>query len=214
MLKMNLKNTFAVLMTFAALSASTHAMAQPEERLLSEEEMMRMFKQQSEKFREKRETGEVDTMPSSQETAEQAPAIESPEIKDVKLDEMQEGDVALDVSIVPEHAKTVDYNRPMAGYVPLGDIQLAVDMNNKSLREIIDEIVMQASQHTGDWQVKWRLRKEHDFLLDEKVNLTAESSFREFVDHLVDRVANMTGIRLFVTIFDTSRVIIISDTYY
>lgn len=226
------KNRFLPFLMIGALAFSFAVVALAQEvessadGLLSEEAMMKLFKEQSAKFKEnggvvaptvsgdKVDTSLEGNRADADEFAQ--PNMVSDAVEPKNTVDTMSYDVSgskVDVSIVP-HGVTLDYTRPIGGYVPLGDIRLAVDMSNQTLLQIIDEIVAQASVHTGAWHVKWRLRKEHEFLLNEKVNLTAESSFREFIDHLVDRVNNMTGIHLFVTIFETSRVIVISDTYY
>lgn len=98
--------------------------------------------------------------------------------------------------------------------VALKNIRLAVDTDNASLKEIINNIIGQAEVHTGPWNVKWRLKPENQHILNQKVNLIAEGTFSDFAYHLTDRVKNMTGTQLFISSFDTARVIIISDTVY
>lgn len=98
--------------------------------------------------------------------------------------------------------------------VSLNDIRLVLDAENTSLRDIFGEIVTQAAEYTGPWTVKWRLKPENMGLLDERVNLTAEAKFSEFVALLTERVRNMSGVQLYVTAFHDSRLILVTDTYY
>ncbi len=100
-----------------------------------------------------------------------------------------------------------------ADLIPLGSVNIAVNVENKSLKDIVKGIVKKAEKEAGHWDVKWRLRPENEHVLEARVNLTAETNFESFMDHLLDRVNNMTGIQLGVSVFEMSRIIIISDTY-
>jgi hypothetical protein len=99
-------------------------------------------------------------------------------------------------------------------YKDLSDIRVAVNIENATLQQVMEDIVSQAEEKTGPWDIAWRLKNENRYLLEDKVNLTAESNFDEFVGYMVDRVNNMSGVQLFVKVFNMSRVIVISDTYY
>jgi len=98
--------------------------------------------------------------------------------------------------------------------VPLENIRLVVDVDNATLRQIVTDVVSQAAHYSGPWRVKWRLKPENLGLLDERVNLNAEAPLGEFFGFLSERVKNLTGTQLFVTVFAGSRVILLSDTYY
>lgn len=98
--------------------------------------------------------------------------------------------------------------------IHLEDIKLVVDVENATLRQVVQDVVGQAAQHTGPWRVKWRLKPENMGLLDEQVNLTAEAPFGAFFALLAERVKNLTGTQLFVTVFGSSRVILVTDTFY
>lgn len=98
--------------------------------------------------------------------------------------------------------------------VDLKNIRLAVDSDNITLEELINDIITKAEEHTGPWKVKWRLKPENEHILNQRVNLIAEGTFGEFTYHLTDRIKNMTGTQLFLSHFDAARVIVISDTVY
>lgn len=102
----------------------------------------------------------------------------------------------------------------MSQNVALDSIKLVVDVENESLRDIVNDVVGQAAEHTGEWTVKWRLKPENTDLPDERVNLTAEAPFGQFVNLLSERVRNLTGVQLYMTAYAESRVILITDTYY
>lgn len=96
----------------------------------------------------------------------------------------------------------------------LASVRMAVDVENTTLQELVDNIVHQAAEHTGPWRVKWRLKPENKNLLTTRVNLLAEGSFNDFTFHLAERIKNMTGTQLFFSHFNAARVIVVSDTYY
>lgn len=98
--------------------------------------------------------------------------------------------------------------------IALEDIRLVLDVENVTLRDVMREIAKQAATYTGPWTVKWRLKPENMDLLDERVNLTVEAPFGEFCDLLTERVKNMTGTQLYVTAFESARILLVTDTYY
>ncbi|MFZ2587653.1 MAG: hypothetical protein WAZ18_06025 [Alphaproteobacteria bacterium] len=98
--------------------------------------------------------------------------------------------------------------------VALGNIHVTIDVEDTSLRDVVNEIVSQAAEHSGAWTVKWRLKPENSSIPDEKVNLTAESNFDDFVARLTERVRNLTGVGLYITAFEGSRVILVTDSFY
>jgi hypothetical protein len=119
-------------------------------------------------------------------------------------------------------AELEEHITPTTVFVPGGapqetrleDIKLVVDVENATLRRVVQDVVAQAAQHTGPWRVKWRLKPENMGLLDEQVNLTAEAPFGAFFALLAERVKNLTGTQLYVTVFGAARVILVTDTYY
>ncbi|NBV54480.1 MAG: hypothetical protein EBR79_02060 [Proteobacteria bacterium] len=98
--------------------------------------------------------------------------------------------------------------------VALEDIELVLDVENVSLKDVVRHITKQAEPYSGPWQVKWRLQPENAGLMDERVNLTAQAKFGEFVDLLTEKIKNLTGTQLFVTAFNSSRVLLVTDSYY
>lgn len=98
--------------------------------------------------------------------------------------------------------------------VGLEQIQVVMDVNNVTLREVMTQIVGQAAQYTGPWTVKWRLSPTNMSVMNERVNLTAEADFGSFCNLLTEKVKNMTGTQLFVTAFAGTRVLLVTDTYY
>ncbi len=97
---------------------------------------------------------------------------------------------------------------------PLENIVLVLDVENASLRQVVNEVMQQAAHYSGPWRVKWRLKPENMGLLEEKVNLTAEAPLGEFFGLLTERIKNLTGTQLFVTVFGGARIILVADSYY
>ncbi len=123
-----------------------------------------------------------------------------------------------DIAAAEAVSGTVVLEDNVAGGLPrnvaLEDIRIVMDVDNVTLREVMQRIVQQAAAYSGPWTVKWRLRPENMQLLEERVNLTAEADFGEFTSLLAERVKNMTGTQLYVTAFAGSRVLLVADTYY
>ena len=98
--------------------------------------------------------------------------------------------------------------------VDLAALRIAINMEETTLQNAIESIVRRASDKVGQWDVRWRLQPENSYLLNEKMSVTAETTLGQFMEYMTDRVNNMTGVELFVSVFDVSRLIVISDTYY
>jgi len=98
--------------------------------------------------------------------------------------------------------------------VVLGEIPLQVHFENKKLQDVMEDVVNAVATRTGHWDLRWRLSPENRFLKDERVNLIAETNFGTFTSFVSERIKNMTGIQLYVNVFNGSRIIAITDSYY
>ena len=94
----------------------------------------------------------------------------------------------------------------------LADRQILIDTQNANLKQIVQQALNQISFNES-WTVKWRLKDENKYILDEKMNLTAELTFNEFMSNMVETIANITGIKLTTKVFDKNKVIIIIDSF-
>ena len=201
----NLKGHIFIL-ALGCLISSAFAPSSAQARVLTDEEVMKNF-QSSRELLKSMSSGET---PVAEKAVKTEPKIAklSPKVPKVgkSVDEM-------DVMLVPETAQAFHENEVMS-YKDLSDIRVAVNIENATLQQVMEDIVSQAEEKTGPWDIAWRLKNENRYLLEDKVNLTAESNFDEFVGYMVDRVNNMSGVQLFVKVFNMSRVIVISDTYY
>lgn len=119
-----------------------------------------------------------------------------------------------EIAVFSDPDKEFHPGTPNPENLSIEDVDLVIDVEDMSLRDVINRVVSQAAERTGMWTVKWRLKPENRNLPDERVNLTAESKFGEFVDLLAERVRNMSGTQLYMTAYNDARVILITDTYY
>jgi hypothetical protein len=118
-----------------------------------------------------------------------------------------------DVSVLPVRGPYYGAGRA-ADETDLEKLKLVVSLENVRLEDALAKVFEKVAEKTGPWDVKWRLKRENQAIMEQHVNLVAESSFGDFVAYLTDRVKNMTGVQLFVTVFDGARVVVVSDTYY
>lgn len=179
---------YALVSLLAVLAFPAVATAQQGEQL-TDEELRRAFERAYENFGA---------------TVKGTPAAQ-PDAQDV-----EDGNT---VNIISDTAKKVHNAREYADYLPLGKLHVNVSFENAALQDILRYVLAQASDKVGPWEIEWRLKEENRRLLNERVNLTAEATFDDFMSYLVDRVNNMTGTQLFVRVFKVSRVIVISDTF-
>lgn len=98
--------------------------------------------------------------------------------------------------------------------VELGEVPLHVHFENKPLKVVMEDVIQAVSTRTGAWDLRWRLSPDNQFIKNERVNLIAEADFETFTSFVADRIKNMTGIQLYVNVFNGSRIIAITDTYY
>ena len=118
------------------------------------------------------------------------------------------------VNILPTNTEAFrSQNDGHVNYLPLGDVHLNILLENTPVSDVVNQVVKDAAKATGPWEVRWRLNDENRFIMSERVNISAETNFDQFMGYLVDRINNMTGIQLFVRVFEASRVIVISDSY-
>lgn len=186
-MKLHILPTFAWL---ALLAAPAVAVAQANNAALSEEELRRAFERAYENF--------------GATVKGTAPAAAEGSTTTVDDDTL---------NIISDRAAQVQSTREYAHFLPLEQLRVNVNFENAALQDILRYVIAQASDKVGPWEVEWRLKEENRRLLNERVNLTAESTFNDFMSYLVDRINNMTGTQLFVRVFKVSRVIVISDTF-
>lgn len=100
-----------------------------------------------------------------------------------------------------------------ANPIPIGQVRLNVALENMPLEQVMENVMGKVSERTGKWDIRWRLNNENQRIRNERININAETDFEDFMAYLMERVNNMTGIQLFVKVFEGSRLIIIADNY-
>ena len=98
--------------------------------------------------------------------------------------------------------------------VDLARLRVSVNYEDVTLAEAVRMIVDDAEDQVGPWDVKFRLTPDNQHLLGEHMSLTAETTLGQFLNLLTERVNNMTGVQLFVNVFDSNRMILISDSVF
>ena len=121
-------------------------------------------------------------------------------------------EVEQEVNILPDQAQRVYDVREYNDYLPLEDLKINISFNNTPIRDVVDQVMEKAAITVGPWDVDWRLRESNRRILDERVKLNAETNFEDFMAYFTERIANMTGVELFVSVFKNARTIVISDS--
>jgi hypothetical protein len=116
------------------------------------------------------------------------------------------------VAILPDEQSYFEMRGDATRYAPLESVRLALDMQNVTLKQAVDQIVQGAASKVGPWSVRWQLAEENRYLLDELMNITAETTFDEFLAYMTEKVVNMSGVKLSTKVFNIGRVIVISDS--
>lgn len=112
--------------------------------------------------------------------------------------------------VLPDFPKDNQYNA--ANFILLEQREVLIDVENATLKQIVQEALNQVS-HGETWTIRWRLKDENKYLLTERINLTAEVSFDQFVGNMLNTITNITGIRLSTKVFNKNRIIIITDSF-
>lgn len=102
-------------------------------------------------------------------------------------------------------------SRPRAGLMNLRQYKVIVHEDNKTLEQLLSDVLARAEPFTGPWQVRWKISSDNKDILNEKFSLDAETSFEEFASYLAQYVINDRGIKLSFSLFDNERIIVVSD---
>lgn len=121
--------------------------------------------------------------------------------------------VEQEVNILPDQAQRIYDVREYNDYLPLENLKINVGFNNTPIRDVLVQVMEQAAPAVGPWKVDWRLKEANRRILDERVKLNAETNFEDFIAYFTDRINNMTGVELFVSVFKNARTIVISDSF-
>jgi hypothetical protein len=86
-----------------------------------------------------------------------------------------------------------------------------VHEDNKTLDQMLREILAQAEPFVGPWELKWKLSKENEDIKLQRFSLDAETTFEEFANYLAQYMFNTRGVPVTFNLFDGERVMVISD---
>lgn len=97
-------------------------------------------------------------------------------------------------------------------FLVLQDRPILIDMQNATLKQIVQEALNQVA-YDDTWTIKWRLKDENKYIINERMNLTAEVDFDSFIGSMIETITNITGITLSTKVFHKNKIIIITDSY-
>lgn len=101
-----------------------------------------------------------------------------------------------------------------AGRRPRLDLRkyrVVMHADDLTLQQMMEQVINQAAPFTGRWTVKWKVSGENTDILAERFSLDAETTFDNFVNYLSQYMVNERGVKMSFSLFDTERIIVISD---
>jgi hypothetical protein len=96
-------------------------------------------------------------------------------------------------------------------WIDLRKYRVVLHEDGRTLPQMVGDVVARAEPYTGPWEVKWKVSRENHDLLTEKFSLDTETTFEEFVNYLANYMVNERGVKLSFSLFDSERVLVISD---
>jgi hypothetical protein len=81
----------------------------------------------------------------------------------------------------------------------------------RTLPDILTEILQQAAPHSGAWRAEWQLGDKGQPLLAERWSLTAEATVGQILANLNMQVQEAHGLTLKFTPFTQTRVLVITE---
>ena len=127
----------------------------------------------------------------------QPPSVNGDTVSDVHMTSLPQGYIA---------------ETPIENWIDLQDYQVVVHAENESLEDILGDIVHSASPFAGQWKLQWKLKSEHQDILDEKFSLNAETTFSDFANYVSSYVFSYRGFKLSFNLFDKERIILVTDS--
>lgn len=101
--------------------------------------------------------------------------------------------------------------RQRADWIDLKKYRVVLHEDATPLESLMAGVLKRAEPYTGPWQLKWKISDENQDILQEKFSLDAETTFEEFVGYLANYMVNYRGIKLSFNLFESERVLVISD---
>jgi len=97
------------------------------------------------------------------------------------------------------------------GYMDIRQYKVVLHEDNQTLGQILAQVLHRAMPFTGPWEVRWQISKANRALLNERFSIDVETNFDQFVSYLSQYIMNDRGVKLSFSLFDTDRVIVVSD---
>ena len=95
----------------------------------------------------------------------------------------------------------------------LADVQLLLAEQNKSVNEMLLEILADVQPMLGTWKIDWKLASHNLQIKDEKWNVTAETTLYDFFDYIKQRVNEIHGVELKIEQYPETRKLVITDSF-
>ncbi|MCP4355679.1 MAG: hypothetical protein GY793_08650 [Proteobacteria bacterium] len=95
----------------------------------------------------------------------------------------------------------------------LKDVQLLLNEKNRSIREILDEILLDIQPMLGTWKLDVKLATHNQKITKEEWNVSAETTLFEFFEYIKTRVKEIHGVDLSIRQYPETRKIVITDNF-
>lgn len=96
-------------------------------------------------------------------------------------------------------------------WVDIKDVRVVLHIDNRTLEQLMTDLMAQVQPYAGPWRVEWRLQKANLDLLTEPFSLNTETTFGELVNYVADFMVNYRGVRLKFEMFNAERILVITD---
>lgn len=94
--------------------------------------------------------------------------------------------------------------------LPLDQAPVVLQAKERTLPDILNEVLQQAAAHTGAWRADWQLGERGQALLAERWSLTAEATVGQILANLAAQVRQEHQLELEFTPFTQTKVLVIS----
>ena len=108
------------------------------------------------------------------------------------------------IAVAPTHFTRRDW-------LDLRDYRVVVHEDGRRFQDLMEDIIRKAEPYTGPWQIRWKINPENADVLNERFSLDAETRFETFINYLAQYMVNDRGLQLTFSLFDSERVMVISD---
>lgn len=110
----------------------------------------------------------------------------------------------------PPHERGLP-QKERAALVGLEQMPVTIHAEDKTLKNIFDNIFASLAPQIGEWKVAWELSPENMPLTEDTWTIAAEARFDEFLSYVENKIAEDRGIKLAFQRFDRNKLFVISD---